>query len=190
MRKNKLIILMALTMLLSSCGRAPEQPGDIPNPKLVELLNTSLNQQVNAMITFTMPGLLPQAADNTRVWLHQINEVVARCRYGPGNHGKRNLLEYDITLRSGEVLRDVFTGRRCLYPERPPLVMRVRFESGQVREVLTDGRERKTSPDAAMGEINQFAESVAHADFDRHPALYFRAAKTPEDIAREWETKP
>jgi hypothetical protein len=114
---------------------------------------------------------------------------VARCRYGPDNHTKANLLEYDIALRGGEVLRGVYSGQRCLYPMAPPLIMRVRFDGGSVREVLTDGRERSAPVDAAMNEMNQFAHSVVQADWQRRPALYFPPDKTPEEIAREWQDK-
>ena len=95
-----------------------------------------------------------------------------------------------MRLRSGEQIQDVYSGLRCLYGTARPLVMRVRFEAGQVREVLTDGREREASTTAASNELRQFAHSVVRLDWDRRKSLYFPPAKTPQDIAREWAPPP
>lgn len=186
-------LLTVLSALLGACqvdGGEREQPGDRPNPVLADLLQKAIEAEIGRMNPVWSPGLLPQAPQQARAWLGEIDEVVARCRYGPGNRTKSNLLEYDVRLRSGEQIQDVYSGLRCLYGTARPLVMRVRFEAGQVREVLTDGREREASTTAASNELRQFAHSVVRLDWDRRKSLYFPPAKTPEDIAREWAPPP
>lgn len=186
-------LLTLLSALLGACqgrGGDREQPGDTPNPVLADLLQKAIDAEIGRMNPVWAPGLLPQAPQQARAWLGEIDEVVARCRYGPGNRTKSNLLEYDVRLRSGEQIQDVYSGLRCLYGTAPPLVMRVRFETGQVREVLTDGREREASTTAASNELRQFAHSVVRLDWDRRESLYFPPAKTPQDIAREWTPPP
>ena len=188
--KVHIMILASLAAYLSACtGRTPEQPGDTPSPKLVELINGAIAREIAGMDPALLPGLLPQAGDEARRWLQEISQVVARCRYGPGNNSKSNLLEYDITLASGEQITGVYSGQRCYYPVAKPLVMRVQFQGGRVREVTTDGRERERPVDASLGEIQQFAERVLRADWKRSPARYFRPAQGGNDAAREWDPR-
>jgi hypothetical protein len=188
--KVHIMILASLAAYLSACtGRVPEQPGDQPSPRLAELINGAIAREIAGMDPALLPGLLPQAGEQARRWLQEISQVVARCRYGPGNNSKSNLLEYDIVLASGEQITGVYSGQRCYYPVARPLVMRVQFQGGQVREVTTDGRERERPVDASLGEIQQFAERVLRADWKRSPTRYFRAAKSSDEAAREWDVR-
>ncbi len=181
----------ALLGLLASCFYGErEVPGALPNPKLAELLNAALQEQIRMMNPTWSPGLLPQAPDNARLWLSEIDEVVARCRYGPRNSSKSNQLEYDITLRNGEVIESVYSGRRCLYGFAQPLVMRVRFDQGRVVQALTDGRELKQSIYTAKSEIDLLAEKVIRVDWSQRKERYFPRDKTPEEVRQEWQTKP
>jgi hypothetical protein len=191
LRYIRILLMPVLLSLLASCFYGErEVPGASPNPKLAELLNAALQEQIRMMNPIWAPGLLPQAPDNARLWLSEIDEVVARCRYGPRNNSKHNLLEYDIALRSGAMIEDVFSGQRCLYGFAQPLVMRVRFDQGRVVQALTDGRELKQSIDATKGEINLFAEKVIRTDWHQRRERYFPRSKTSEEIHQEWQTKP
>ena len=191
MRSCKIMILASLLAYLQACtGRVPEQPGDQPNPKLAEMINTGFAEEIGRMNPVWSPGLLPQAPEHARQWLQEIAEVVARCRYGPSNRSKSNLLEYDITLRSGEQVQSVYSGQRCLYDVARPLVMRVRFDGGRAGTVTTDGRERALPVDASLAETRLFAQTVLRADWSRRPARYFPPDKTADEIAREWGRKP
>lgn len=184
---SKIMTFSFLTALLNACTDGPvEVPGSLPNPKLAEMINVSLDEQIKRMDPGWSPGFLPQAASNARLWLDEIKEVVARCRYGPRNDSKFNLLEYDITLRTGEVIKDVYTGQRCFYEVSAPLVMRVRFTDGRVTQALTDGRERKSPVSTAKGEIDQLALGVFRADLQRRSDRYFSPGKTASEISKEW----
>ncbi len=184
---SKIVAISFLTALLNACTDGPvEVPGSLPNPKLAEMINVSLDEQIKRMDPGWSPGFLPQAASNARLWLQEINEVVARCRHGPRNNSKFNLLEYDITLRTGEVIKDVYTGQRCVYEVGSPLVMRVRFAGGRVVEALTDGRELKSPVARAKGEIDQLSKGVVRADWQRRNARYFSPGKTASEISKEW----
>lgn len=184
-------LLTSLTAVLAACtGGTPETPGDQSNPMLAGLLQKALDAEVGRMNPVWAPGLLGSAPASAREWLANIDEVVARCRYGPRNRSKHNVLEYDLTLRGGEKVLDVYSGQRCLYGLVRPLVMRVRLENGQVQDVLTDGRERQSPVDAVSPEVQQFARSLIQADWKRRPAHYFPPEKSKADIAREWRVPP
>ena len=185
----KIMAFSFLAALLNACTDGPvEVPGNLANPKLAEMINISLDEEIRRMNPSWSPAFLPQAVGNARLWLQEINEVVARCRHGPRNNSKFNLLEYDISLRSGEVIKDVYTGRRCTYEISPPLVMRVRFVGGRVAETVTDGRELKLPVDSAKGETTLLAKSILRADRQRRNARYFAPGKTASEIAKEWST--
>lgn len=183
----KIMAFPFLAALLNACTDGPvEVPGSLPNPKLAELINASLDEQIKRMDPGWSRGFLPQAAGSARLWLQEINEVVARCRHGPRNNSKFNLLEYDISLRTGEVIKDVYTGQRCTYEIGLPLVMRVRFAGGRAIEALTDGRERNSPVASSKGEIDQLSKGVIRADWSRRNALYFVPGKTASEISKEW----
>ena len=184
----KMMLLSSLTAFISACTDGPvEMPGNLPNPKLAELMNDGLQEDIKRMDPRSSPGFIPQAAANAQLWLKEINDVVARCRYGPRNRSKFNLLEYDITLANGEIIKNVYTGMRCSYEVGAPLVMRVRFESGRVVEVLTDGRERNSPVASAKGEVNLLSKHVIRADWGRQRLRYFHPAKTTEETSKEWD---
>lgn len=185
----KIMAFSLLTALLNACTDGPvEVPGSLPNPKLAELINISLDEQIKRMDPSWSPGFLPQAASNARQWLKEINEVGARCRHGPRNNTKFNLLEYDITLLTGEVIKDVYTGQRCVYEVGAPLVMRVRFVGGRATDALTDGRERNSPVATAKVDVDLLAKSVVRADWQRRNALYFSPGKSALEIAKEWNS--
>ena len=184
----KIMAFSFLTALLNACTDGPvEVPGNLANPKLAEMINISLDEEIRRMNPSGSPAFLPQAADNARLWLREIGEVVARCRHGPRNNSKFNLLEYDITLLTGEIIKDVYTGQRCVYEVGSPLVMRVRFVGGRVTDALTDGRERDSPVASAKGDVDQLSKGVLRADWDRHNARYFSPGKTASEISKEWQ---
>lgn len=183
----KMMVLSSLAGLLSGCTDGPvEMPGNLSNPKLVELINSGIEEDIDGMNSKSPRGFIPQARANARLWLKDINEVVARCRYGPDNHSRFNLFEYDIKLTNGEVLQSVFSSRRCRYNADIPLVMRVKFKLGQAVEVFTDGRELKQPVEKARPDIQALIDTVVKADLRRNPARYFQPDKTAEQIAKEW----
>ena len=187
----KMTILAFFSTLLMACnGGEPEKPGNVPNPKLVELINASFEQQMGRMNPRWSRAYLPQASDNARLWLGQVDHVVTHCRYGPGSDSKFNLLEYDITLTNGELIKNVYTGLRCQYKLSSPLVMHLSFSNGQAASALTDGRERKRPMRESMGEINLLVETILGVDQSRRPSLYYPPAKTAKEFADEWNLKP
>lgn len=182
-------VIASLASLLAACtGGERETPGDRANAKLAGLLQAELDAEIQRMNPSWAPGLIAAAPEHARQWLREIDDVVARCRYGPRNRGKGNVLEYDITLRNGERMTGVPSGQRCLYGIAPPLVMRVRFANGRVAEALSDGREREGAVDAVSVEVQQFASRVIRHDWERRPALYFPPSPSAEDVRRGWDT--
>jgi hypothetical protein len=186
----RIATFLSLSTMIGACADGPaEKPGSLSNPKLAELANIGLKEQVRLMNPVRAPGLIPQAAANANLWLTEIDEVVAHCKYGPRNNSKSNLLVYEVTLNTGEVIKDVSSGQRCFYEVAKPLVMRVRFKAGIVNEVLTDGRELTSPVAAARGEMNQFAESVVRVDWRRNAQRYFTAKKSDSEISDEWRAR-
>jgi hypothetical protein len=190
MFKLEILILTCTVLLLSAClNESIEIPGKQSNPKLNELIKTQITQNIQNIQNSDSfkPKLTPNGVVNTKKWLLNIDEVVARCRYGPDNHSRFNLFEFDIKLTNGEMVKSVFSSRRCRYGDRLPLVMRVKFMLGQPIEAFTDGRELKHPIEMAVPDIQGFADTVLRADWYRNPTLYFEAGKTPEEIAKEWQ---
>lgn len=184
----RVLLAAGLCAALGACGfgAGPEVPGDQPNPMLAAMASEHLDGALRRLDPRWVAQLQPGAQAQAQQWLGEIAEVVARCRYGPGDRSRGNLMEYDITLASGEVLRDVQGFRRCSYDLRPPLVMRVRFRDGRVDAVLTDGRERRFPPDDARNDLNTLVDAILRADQTRRPALYFPPGMTQADLDRLW----
>jgi hypothetical protein len=183
----RIIIVPSLLAFLASCFHSkPEEPGQLANPKLAHFLNEALQKELQSMSPKTYPGLIPDASKNSQLWLTEIQEVVARCRYGPRSSSKFNLLEYDITLRNGQSINSVYTGQRCVYSIELPLVMRIQFENGQITQAFSDGRELKRSVDTIKGDVLLFAEKIIRADLTRNRSRYFPVGKTEAQIRDEW----
>ncbi|SIR54966.1 hypothetical protein [Pseudacidovorax sp. RU35E] len=181
-------LFAALSALMAACtGGTPETPGDQPNAVLAQVLQKALDDEIARLDPSWSPGLLPAAPALAREWLTQIDEVVARCRYGPRSQSKHNLLEFDLRLHSGETIEALYTGQRCTYGIAPPLIMRVRMRDGRVAEALTDGRERRRPVDAVAPEAHAFATAVITADLRRRAARYFVPSASPQDIQRQWD---
>lgn len=168
------------------CGTA-EEPGNIPNAKLVTLINTALEENITSSSYPASPGMLPSAAAQSRVWLKEIASATLHCSCNPDNEGKENRRLIDITLVNGVVLKDIYTSERCFYQMGKPLIMKVLFREGAVVAVFTDGSEKKESVDYFKGDVYMFAERVLRQDWDRRHDLYFPRAKTADEKAKEWE---
>lgn len=186
--------ILFLWLLTASCNTSftcgsYETPSNVPNPKLASLINDALDAELGRMNPTWSPGLIPEAQAHAREWLREIDHVVTHCKCNPRNDSKMNRLVYDITLRSGKEIKDVYTGSRCYqYAElRGPLVMKIAFKEGKVSEVFTDGSERKESVDFFKGDVSLVAEKVIRADWQRRKELYFPPEKTAEQKAEEWK---
>jgi len=178
--------------LLCACTDAPrELPGNLQSPGLARMLNDALAAEFRRMeVPDEAMRFKPDAAVQTRRWLGGLKEVVARCRHGPDNDTKANLLEYDIRLQDGTSIENVYSGRNCAYwSELRPLVMRVRWENGRVAEVLTDGRESRSPPSFFQNDATSLVIAVLRTDRARHAAAYFEIAPTTADNARAWQEK-
>lgn len=183
-----LIILYCLCPGCNSmvCGTA-EEPGNLSNPKLVELVNAAIDQDITSSSYPAAPGMLPGSGAQSRQWLKEIAVASLHCNCNPENEGKENKRLIDITLANGTVLKDIYTGDRCFYPLGKPLIMKVVFKEGKVVDVFTDGSEKKESVDYFQGDIYMFAQHVIREDWKRRQSLYFPREKTAAEKAKEWE---
>jgi hypothetical protein len=186
----KIFLIIGLAIFTIGCFESPpEMPGNLANPKLVELINREIAAEIRQIDPEKNSGWARDARRNTEQWMADITEVVARCRYGKSNENKFNQIELDIFTRSGNSLKDVYTGQRCFYRMTVPLVMRVKFENGRAIEAFTDGRELKGSIDLVRYEISQFAEHTVKADRSRNRDKYLASEKSRNEIDDEWRSK-
>ncbi|MEO6953383.1 MAG: hypothetical protein ABI321_16400 [Polyangia bacterium] len=97
------VVAGVVTALLAACGgHTREQPGIIPNPVMAQMMEDALELELSRVAQQVSESRMrPNAADQTRSWLQGVAEVVARCRRPPSDQSKFNLMEYDITLRTG-----------------------------------------------------------------------------------------
>ncbi|MEO7242693.1 MAG: hypothetical protein ABIW85_07240 [Variovorax sp.] len=183
-----LAFLSTLFGAVSARG-APEQPGDRSNPRLAQLVAQSLEDQLHGMRP-EVQHLIAAAPTHAKAWLREIAQVVARCRGGPSDQSKLNLLEYDVTLASGEKLESVYTGHRCVYVGTlRPMVMRVVFDNGVATEAFTDGRELALSVDSAKVECDLMARSLLKIDRMRRPERYFVPGPSAAQIEEQWKPR-
>lgn len=166
----------------------PEVPGNIPSPTLARLLNESIDRALADMNPRNAPGLIPEAAANSRVFLHEVAEVVARCSMGRLEpNQKYNKLEYHLVRVDGVRFKPIYTGTRC---SEKTIIFRATFKDGRVDQAFTDGRERQSSVDDVRGRVAEFGQKVTWSDWDHHRARYFPPPPpppTPRDVAKEWE---
>jgi hypothetical protein len=183
------LMLLFSGVLLGCFDSSPEAPGNISNPKLVELINREINAEIRQIDPDKNAGWTKDAKKATELWMSNITEVVARCRYGKNNENKFNQIELDIYTRSGNSLKSVYTGQRCFYKMSVPLVMRVKFANGRAIVALTDGRELTRSVDLIRYEVSQFAEHTVKADRSRNRDIYLSSEKSRAEIEEEWKAK-
>jgi hypothetical protein len=180
---------LAMSLLTACLAAEPEKPGTQSNPKLASLVQQSLNKEISSMNPTWAPGLKTGAGLVASSWLAQIVEVTSRCRYGPDDTSKFNKLEYEVTLKSGEVISKIYSGMLCQYQPGfgKPLIMKLVFKDGLAVDAFTDGRERAEPVSYAQRWISNCAEKIIRADWKRRPDAYFKDAKSVEQIRKEWE---
>ncbi|GHG65707.1 hypothetical protein [Comamonas sp. JC664] len=175
-------------MFLSPVVSPPAEPGNIPSPTLARLLNESIEGAISQMNPNWSPGLIPEAAANTRTFLGEVSEVVARCSMGPHEPNQKwNKLEYHLTRVDGVRYKPIYTGIRC---GRSSLIYRAVFKDGQVVEAYTDGSERQRSLEEVRGIVRPFGKGVTWSDRDYHPERYFRpkpTAPSRAELEKQWE---
>jgi hypothetical protein len=179
-------------VLLVSAGcleSPPETPGNLSNPKLVELINGEIAVELSQIQPEKNSVWRPEARQLTEAWMSTIKEVTTRCRFGKNSERRFNQIELDIYVINGEPLLNVYTGLSCHYKMQAPLVMKVKFEKGKAVDALTDGRELRGSINSIRYEISKFAEQTVKADRSRNRDKYFAPGPTKKEIEEEWLTK-
>lgn len=168
----------------------PPMPGDQPSPKLVEMFNREIDEQLARIggppfLGSLEPPYRPDAADSARRWLSEVREVVTHCGHG-GRGGAHNPQAYDLTLQSGAVLSDVTASLGGCIPgfDTP---MRVTFEAGRVVQVTTDGSERESTPEVARTRVKAYVEALVRHDARLHPERYYLGPAKPSDPAQAWD---
>jgi hypothetical protein len=184
-----LCITLHIGLLTACLAQEPEKPGTQSNPKLATLVQQALNKEISSMNPTWAPGLRPGAGVVASSWLNQIAQVTSRCRAGPDDTSKFNKLEYEISLKSGEVISKIYSGMLCQYQPGfgKPLIMKIVFKDGRATDAFTDGRELAESVSYAQRWISNCAEKIIRADWKRRPDAYFKEAKSAEQIRKEWE---
>lgn len=161
---------------------APNMPGDLANPKLVELWNAQIDNLEQGELSLQQrPGQIPAAAANARLWFGEIHEVVTHCRYSTSQ--RYNGYEFDLTLNSGEVRKGLrASADRCREEHSTP--MRATFEAGRVVEVKTNGAELELPTDNALGDISRTLGALIDLDVELHRERYYYPP--PPGLAGEW----
>ncbi|WP_244224426.1 hypothetical protein [Corallococcus sicarius] len=177
-------------LILTPWLEPPEEPGNLSSPTLARLLNESIDAALAEMNPMHAPGLIPEAAANSRVFLRELKEVVARCRMGRLEpNQKYNRLEYHLVRVDGVRLKPIVSGvgMGC---GTNPLIFRATFKDGRVAEAFTDGRERQYSVAEVSHRVREFGKNVTWSDWGYHRERYFPPeppAPPPQDVAKEWE---
>jgi hypothetical protein len=167
----------------------PAEPGDISSPTLAKVLNESIDTAVADLDPEKWPGLIPESAANSRVFLRELAEVVARCSKGPLEpNQKYNRMLFHLVGVDGFRYEPI-TSRGC---GEDSLIFRATFKDGRIAEVFTDGRERRHSVEEVKGMVNirEFGKALISSDKQRHPERYYPRAPPPpppRDVSKDWE---
>ncbi|MCP3098664.1 hypothetical protein LZ198_07215 [Myxococcus sp. K15C18031901] len=153
----------------------PAEPGDIPSPTLAKVLNESIDKAVVDQSPEKWPGLIPEAEANSRLFLRELAQVVARCSKGRLEpNQKYNRMTYFLVRADGTRPEPITSRRGC---GEDSLIFRLTFKDGRITEAFTDGRERQYAVDhvRTLVHVREFGDHLISADKQLHPERYFRA---------------
>jgi hypothetical protein len=186
---SKAIGFFTLTALSACIASEPEKPGNLSNPKLAAMFQKAFEKEIAGMNPVWKPGLKAGSPLLARSWLSKIKEVSSRCKFGPDNRTKFNLLEYSIKLENGESIDGVYSGLLCQYQPGfgKPMITIIQMTAGNVVDAKTDGRERDLPVSYADEWVNNLAEKVLGVDQTRRANLYFGTESSKQENRKAWE---
>lgn len=186
-----LAVVLPITYLsLTPRLAPPAEPGNLPSPTLAKVLNESIDRAVADRDPAKWPGLIPEAAANSRVFLRELSEVVARCSMGRLEpNQKYNRMVYSLVRVDGFRYEPISTRKGC---NEDSIIFRVTLKDGRIAEAFTDGRERQYAVEQvrSLVTVREFGEDLLSADTKYHPERYYRAPPPPpppRDVSKDWE---
>lgn len=171
----------------------PAEPGNLSSPTLAKLLNENIDKAVADQDPVKWPGLIPEAAANSRGFLREVAEVVVRCSMGPLEpNQKYNRVVYHVVRVDGFRYEPKGTLKGC---GENSLIYRATFKDGRVAEAFTDGRERQYGVDQVRGMVTlrELGKALLALDMTHHPERYYRSHQNPSppspprDVSKDWE---
>jgi len=180
------MVYFLLAELISS--KTQFDVADKENPKIVAMLNTQLQKNIDKHEKNTFhPGYLPTAKAYVAAYLKTIAKLESYSRYGVASSRGRNAIEVRIAFKDGTVAEKLYTGNTSSHVMPPPLLLSVTMNDGIAVKVWTNGVEKKGSPEWIVNDLNTLIEAAVFYDIKRNRNGYYPADKTPQDFEKEWE---
>lgn len=164
---------------------------DIPDktsPKMVAMFDKQLQVNIDDHEQNSFhPGYLPTAKEHVAAYIKTITKLESYSRHGVNSSQARNAILLRITFADGSVVDKVHTGLTSSHVMPPPLLMNVSIKDGKTVSVLTNGMEKKGSPDWVIPDLNTVINAAISYDKNKNNNAYFPPTKTKQDFEKEWE---
>ena len=180
MRKPKLramavALALGCVLGLAGCSKKAENP-KAPNNVMARLITQVLQAEIGAVEAKSAPDsqdhFIPAAAENTREWIAEVDQVVARCRNGKEGKGRFNSIVYDVKLKEGRVIDNVYSSARCGLNGIQPLEMWVSFRGDKVTVEL-DEKDKSVSAGINHKDAVNLVKTLLKIDRTLRPNRYY-----------------
>jgi hypothetical protein len=163
---------------------------DKENDKIIAMFDKQIEYQIDSHTKSNMhSGYIESSRQNTIDYLTTISSIESYARYGISSTQSRNYLELKITFIDGSIADKVYTGVTCSGYFEPHLLLKVQMKNGKTVKVLTNGSEKRGSPNDIVNDLNTLIDKAISYDIGRNHDDYFKPQKTQEDFQKEWEEK-
>jgi len=162
----------------------------IENSKIIPMFDEQLEKSIGKYTQSIMhPGYLETSHIRAQAFLNTISKLETYSRYGVTSTRARNAIELRIILKDGRKVEKIYTGLTSSHVMPPPLLMSVELDNGKTKKVLTNGVEKKGSPDWIIYDLSTIIESAIGYDITVNRDYYFGPTKTLKDFKKEWDEK-
>ena len=166
---------------------------DIPsidNPKIISMFDEQLEKGISNHTKSAMnPGYNETSHLRAKDFLSSITKLETYSRYGVTSTRARNAIELRIYFKNGSKIDKVYTGNSSSHVMPPPLLLSVTLEDGKTKKVLTNGVEKKGSPEWIINDLNTIIDAAIGYDQQINHDFYFAKMKTQKDFNKEWDEK-
>lgn len=202
MKKTIIVIISAIVLIAFATGmfyiffgdqffsRSELDVPDQSNDKMIGMFNLQIEKEIeNHTQSIMYPGYIPESRQNTIDFLKTIQSIESSTRYGVKSTRPRNNLELKVTFNDGSIAEKIYTGHTCSGMISPCLLMKVTMKDGKATHILTNGVERKGSPDWIIPDLNIMINKAISYDIDKNPTRYFAPEKSQRDFDKEWNER-
>lgn len=186
-------LLFGLIIFYFTFGFPSTSEFDIPtseNKKIIAMFDEQLEKSIsNHTKSSFYPGYLETSHIRARNFLNSITKLESYSRYGVTSSRPHNAIEMKIFFKNGTKVEKVYTGLSSSHVMPPPLLLSITLKDGKTQKVLTNGVEKKGSPEWIINDLSTLIDAAISYDQEINHDLYFPSVKTQKDFDKEWDEK-